>query len=309
VATWEFVKRRTASTGGVWRSGDGLLFLRNGDSSVLTEADHQRELACLGYPVPEITDSGQSAERGCWFTERCAGAASLHTLALADFEREGRVGGHTLRLAAEVSGRLLTTQFSAAAPADPRARRAFFEQAGFAASVREENPDLDTPHVRDVAGLALKRLAELPMCPSHLDYGLPNAFPHTVIDWQHAGPAPLGYDVLPMLEIAAFKGGNRGYEFTPGQRAGYLTSLDNVGQRLTGMPLSRFLGEFLLVKCFFFLALMRPTDDSRPDKHLKWRYRRELFDSGIDQYEQSGTIDTASFPTLAEFAERQAVRP
>ena len=82
-----------------------------------------------------------------------------------------------------------------------------------------------------------------------------------------------------------------------------------MGQRLAGMPLSRFLGEFLLGKCFFFLALMRPADDSRPDKHLKWRYRRELFGSGIDQYEQSGTIDTASFPTLAEFAERQAVRP
>ncbi len=60
------------------------------------------------------------------------------------------------------------------------------------------------------------------MCRSHLDYGLPNAYPHAVIDWQHCGPAPLGYDVYPLLEIAAFKGGNRGYQFSPAQRAEYL---------------------------------------------------------------------------------------
>ncbi len=306
---WQFLKRRTASTGAVWRSDDGLLFKRDGDASVLVEAGRQRDLAEFGYPVPEITGIGRSLEEGCWFVERSAGAASLHTLALADAERLGRVSGDVLGWATDVSGRLLAAQARHLLPSSPQARRAFFEQAGFAENVREENPDLDVPRVRTTVEYALDRLAELPMAIGHLDYGLPNAFPHAVIDWQHSGPAPLGYDVYPMLEIAAFKGGTRGYSFTPAQRADYLASMDTAGHRLAGRPLSRFLGEFLLVKCFFFLALMRPVDDSRPDKHLKWRYRRALFCAGLDQYESSGTIDTSSFPTLAEFAERQAVRP
>jgi hypothetical protein len=59
----------------------------------------------------------------------------------------------------------------------------------------------------------------------------------------------------------------------------------------------------MFVKCFFFLALMRPTDSTRPDKHVKWQYRRALFTMGLEQYESSNTIDTDSFPTLAEFAD------
>jgi hypothetical protein len=65
--------------------------------------------------------------------------------------------------------------------------------------------------------------------------------------------------------------------------------------------LSGYLGEFLLVKCFFFLALMRPTAHSRPGKHAKWQYRRALFTTGLEQYESTGTVDPAAFPTFAEF--------
>lgn len=139
------------------------------------------------------------------------------------------------------------------------------------------------------------------MCHSHLDYGLPNAFPGGVIDWQHHGDAPLGYDVYPMLDIAAFKGGAKGYRFSTGQRGAYLSGLDEASTRLLGRPLSAHQGDFLLVKCFFFLALMRPTDPERRDKHTKWRYRRALFEMGLEQYESSCTIRTDTFPTLAEF--------
>ncbi|MGW1404202.1 hypothetical protein ACWCRF_37545 [Streptomyces sp. NPDC002405] len=144
------------------------------------------------------------------------------------------------------------------------------------------------------------------MCESHLDYGMPNAFPAGVIDWQHHVLAPLGYDVYPMLDIAAFKGGNRGYTFTPDQRRTYVQLLDEQAVMLTdGRPLSEHLGDFLLVKCFFFLALMRPSDpDARPDKHAKCQYRCALFSEGLTQYEATGTIGSAAFPTLADFTER-----
>ena len=72
----------------------------------------------------------------------------------------------------------------------------------------------------------------------------------------------------------------------------------------TGQPLSQNLGAYLLVKALFFLALMQPTDPSRTDKHLKWQYRRHLFTEGLEQYERTGAVDTALFPTLDDFAAR-----
>jgi hypothetical protein len=130
---------------------------------------------------------------------------------------------------------------------------------------------------------------------------LPNAFPDAVIDWQHHGDAPIGYDVYPMLDIAAFKRGSKGYRFSAGQRSVYRNALDEASKRLLGQALSVYLGDFLLVKCFFFLALMRPADPRRRDKYVKWQYRRALFEIGLEQYESSCSIDTEAFPSLAEF--------
>ncbi|UGQ12027.1 hypothetical protein LO772_35650 [Yinghuangia sp. ASG 101] len=64
------------------------------------------------------------------------------------------------------------------------------------------------------------------------------------------------------------------------------------------------------MKCFFFLALMRPADPAaRPGKHLKWQYRRALFTEGLAPYESTRTIDTAAFPTLADFTARLTQAP
>lgn len=296
---WEFVKHRTAEDGAVWRSTDGRFYKRTGD--VLAEARFQQQLTDLGYPVPKVVETGET-DGVAFFIEASAGTASLHDRALAEADPAGHVGDELLAVAEAVSADLMRAQAANPLPtaAEPRD---WFDGAAFAADVTAENPDLDTPRVRDLVTAALERLAGLPMCHSHLDYGLPNAFPGAVIDWQHHGPAPLGYDVYPMLDIAAFKGGNRGYQFTPVQRARYRTALDQAATTLTGQSLSAYMGEFLLVKCFFFLALMRPGPHSRPGKRLKWAYRRTLFAMGVDQYESSGTIDTGAFPTLATFTQ------
>lgn len=305
MSDWEFVKHRTAADGAVWRSTDGLLYKRTGDASVDGEAHVQRLLTDLGYPVPELVETGQ-IDGIYYFIEFSVGSASLHELALSDVSQAGHVGQDVIEQAAEVSTRLLTAQARNPLPAGPTQLREWFERAGFAGNVFTENPDLNTPRVHEAVTRALRRLGDVPLCRSHVDYGLPNAFPGGVIDWQHYGIAPLGYDVYPMLEIAAFKGGNKGYQFTPEQCTRYLTALDEVSTRLAGQPLGGYQGEFLLVKCFFFLALMRPTDPARHDKYLKWRYRRTLFEMGLEQYESSGAIHTGTFPTFAAFTERLA---
>jgi len=301
VSDWELVKARTAEVGAVWRSADGLLYKRTGGGAS-AEARELQALAGLGYPVPEVVEIGQDENGQDYFIERSVGEMSLHDRALADAARSSPVGPDLVDAAATISRQLLTAQVRSSLPRGSEASNAWFDRAGFTSNVFAENPDLDTRGVRQAVQHAIDRLAGIAMCRSHLDYGLPNAFDRGVIDWQHHGLAPLGYDVYPMLEIVPFKGGNRGYEFTAAQRERYLAALDRTAADLLGRTLREFLGEFLLVKCFFFLALMRPTDRTRTDKYIKWQYRRALFAQCLEQYESAGAIHPDTFPTLAEFA-------
>jgi hypothetical protein len=290
----------------VWRSEDGSLFKRVGDASLCEEIRYQRYLAELGFPVPEQVDSGIDSEGRYFSVERSVGWASLHEQALTE-AGPGRVASDSvIDAAVAISTRLLRTQAAHLVELSTANLQEWFEQASFAPNVYTENPDFDTAHTRELVSNAVGRLGDVLGCHSHLDYGLPNVFSGGVIDWQHHAVGPVGFDVYPMLEVAAFKGGNRGYSFTRVQRQRFLACMDKASVQLVGGPLSEYLGEFLLVKCFFFLALMRPADPSRHDKHVKWQYRRMLFRMGLEQYESHRTVDTESFPTLAEFTEKFA---
>lgn len=302
MSDWELVTSRTASeTGAVWYSPRERLYKRTGGPEVEEEGRHQRLLADLGFPVPRPTGVGAGGGEH-HFTEPEAGARSLHDLAMAQAAGNGgKVDDELVDTAARISAQLLRAQ--AANPVEDAGdhTRSWFRRAGFVDEVFAENPDLDTEEIRALIDTAVERLARLPLCHSHLDYGLPNAFPGAVIDWQHHAPAPLGYDVYPMLDIAAFKGGNRGYAFTTGQRKRYTSALDAVARECTGRGLSPHLGDFLLAKCFFFLARMRPKAGSRPDKYRKWHYRRTLLTLSAEEYAHTRRIDTAAFPSLSDF--------
>ncbi|WP_257032362.1 hypothetical protein [Streptomyces sp. 1331.2] len=143
MSNWEFVKDRTATQGAVWRSADGLLYKRTGGEDLRAEIEFQQLAASLGYPVPEIVDSG--SEDGRYFVvERAIGDTSLHEEALADAGRDGRVSYQVISTAAAVTSKLLQAQARHPLPATP-----WFEKAAFAAEVFEEKPDLDTPRVHE----------------------------------------------------------------------------------------------------------------------------------------------------------------
>lgn len=304
MSEWELIKDRTASSGAVWRSSDGRWFKRTGGPEVTEEARYQTLLSELGFPVPRPERIGIEHGRE-YFVEAGAGHRTLHELALEQGRNNsGKVDDALIDRAAATSAKLLRAQAENPLPTSEDALRSWFSKAGFAEVVFSENPDLDTPRVRSLIDAMVDRLSAVPMCHSHLDYGLPNVFDDVVIDWQHHGPAPLGYDVYPMLDIAAFKGGDRGYAFTPEQRSRYVEALDHVAEDVTGHPLSPHLGDFLFVKCFFFLALIRPRPEhhARPGKYEKWMYRRKLLTLGIEEYANSWKIDTGKFPKLSDFS-------
>ncbi|WP_037613775.1 phosphotransferase [Streptomyces albus] len=326
--SWRRVKKRTAADGAVYVSADGTRYRRTGKAELQAEIAFQRRVADLGYPVPRVLEEGVTDDGHFYVVEESLGDQTLHDQAVASLnagtppvsavntpEDDPEMpwsaaptgNGRTLPddvtdTAAQVAARLLRAQAAHAVEPTPGALRQWLDRAGFTHNVFRENPDLDTPRTRAVLDDALHRLATVPLAYGHLDYGLPNVLPAGVIDWQHHGLVPLGYDVLPALEIIAFKGGTKGYTASPAQRRRYLAVLDDAARHATGEPISQHLGAYLLVKALFFLALMRPTDPSRTDKHLKWQYRRHLFTKGLEQYEHTGTVDTALLPSLEAFA-------
>ncbi|MFD8821006.1 phosphotransferase [Streptomyces sp. NPDC059605] len=301
-STWLFVKKRTAADGAVYVSIDRTRYRRTGGPELQAEAAFQRLIADLDYPVPHVLEEGFTDDGHYYVVEDSLGDQTLHDQAVASLDGGRALADDVTDTAAQVAARLLRAQAAHLVEPPPGALRQWLASAGFTQNVFQENPDLDTPRTRAVLDHALDRIATVPLTRGHLDYGLPNILPAGVIDWQHHGLVPLGYDVLPALEIIAFKGGNKGYTASPAQRHHYLTALNDTSLTTTGQPVSQHLGAYLLVKALFFLALMRPTDPSRTDKHLKWQYRRHLFTKGIEQYEHTRTVDTALFPNLEEFA-------
>lgn len=299
---WTFVKKRTAAEGAVWVNQDRSRYRRTGDSRLKAEAAFQQRIAALGYPVPAVLETG-SVGAEFFFVEPSLGPASLHDTAWnAVGGAYGPMPDAVVDAAAAVGAQLLDAQAKHAKPATRAALHSWFEEAGWAGNVFAENPDLDTPHTRAVVDAALDRLSHTPMCWAHYDYGLPNTFPTGVIDWQHHGLAPVGYDTFPALEIIAFKGGTKGYYATGAQRERYVATLDEAALHVLGTRPGRHLGEFLLIKALFFLALMKPADLTNTAKVLKWNYRRTLFTMGVEQYERTGRIDTRTFPSLDDFA-------
>ncbi|MFJ9855294.1 phosphotransferase [Streptomyces sp. NPDC101150] len=299
---WRFVKKRTAADGAVYVSADGTLYRRTGGAELQAEAQFQRRIADLDYPVPHVLEEGFTDDGHYYVVEESLGDKTLHDRAVASLDGGRALLDDVADTAAQVAARLLRAQAAHLVEPAPGSLRQWLESAGFTQNVFQENPDLDNTRTRAALDDALDRLGTVALVRGHLDYGLPNLLPAGVIDWQHHGLVPLGYDVLPALEIIAFKGGNKGYTASPGQRRRYLAVLDDASLNATGQPVSQNLGAYLLVKALFFLALMRPTDPSRTDKHLKWQYRRHLFTKGLEQYERTGTVDTALFPGLEEFA-------
>ncbi|MFF1959850.1 phosphotransferase [Streptomyces sp. NPDC058220] len=295
---WRFVKKRTAADGAVYVSVDKTRYRRTGGAELQAEAEFQRRIADLNYPVPHVLEEGVTDDGHYYVVEESLGDQTLHERAVASLDGGRALHGDVVDTAEQVAARMLRAQAAHLAQPTPGSLRQWLDSAGFTQNVFQENPDLDNPRTHAVLDHALDRLGTVPLVRGHLDYGLPNVLPAGVIDWQHHGLVPLGYDVLPALEIIAFKG----YTAGPGQRRRYLAVLDDASLNATGQPISQNLGAYLLVKALFFLALMRPTDPSRMDKHLKWQYRRHLFTKGLEQYECTGTVDTALFPRLEEFA-------
>ncbi|MEU7021047.1 phosphotransferase [Streptomyces sp. NPDC046203] len=299
---WTLVKNRTAAEGAVWVNQDRSKFKRTGGSWIDVEAAFQRRIAALGYPVPAVLETGSDGAES-FFVEPSLGSASLHDAAWSAVGGTyGPMPDEVVDGAAAVGARLLAAQAKHAEPATRDALNTWVQQAGWTINVFAENPDLDTARTRSVLETGLDRLAHTPMCWAHYDYGLPNVFPTGVIDWQHHGLAPVGYDTYPALEIIAFKGGTKGYFATAAQRERYTAALDEAALHVLGTRPGRHLGEFLLVKALFFLALMKPADLTNTGKATKWNYRRTLFTMGVEQYERTGRIDTAVFPSLDDFA-------
>jgi hypothetical protein len=105
LSDWELAKRRTAASGAVWRSADGLFYKRTGDESVREEAAFQIDLAKRRYPVPPVTERG--FKDGIYYFVEPSAGVSLHEQALVSADPSGHVDNGLVSSAVQISTRLL----------------------------------------------------------------------------------------------------------------------------------------------------------------------------------------------------------
>ncbi|UKY54701.1 hypothetical protein [Streptomyces inhibens] len=142
--------------------------------------------------MPEQVDSGREDDGTCFFTfftERSVGESSLHEMAVADYRQPGHVSHGTIE--APPASPAGCWQPRHAMPARRRSGAAVLVRVGrLRRRGLHREPGPDTEGTRALVDAALERLRTVAMCESHLDYGLPNAFPGGVIDRQRHALAP-----------------------------------------------------------------------------------------------------------------------
>jgi aminoglycoside phosphotransferase len=238
ITDWQLVKKRTADAdGAVYVSADGTRYRRTGGQALRDEAAFQQMAAALDYPVPRVLEHGE-ADGTFYVIEESLGGQSLHEMALASLDGGRELSDTVVDQLAQVSARLLYAQATHPVERVLGGLRQWVEQAGWTHNVFAENPDFDTARTHAALARAMDQLDDVPLCWGHLDYGLPNVLPAGVIDWQHHGAMPLGYDVALALEVIPFKGGAKGYTASPGQRERYLAALDSAAQAADTAPVS-----------------------------------------------------------------------
>lgn len=294
---WQLVKDRHLTFGSVWYDPINNTFIRRGGELVREEGEYQRYIYDLGFPVPKIIDSGEE-DGGWYYIEESLGDVSLHDMAVSDVCNFGNVQEETIRYATSLSSSFLGKQLDHLKTPSSRHIEDWFEKASHFQHNIKEYPQLDSHATKQALATMFSRLSTIPMSYGHLDYGLPNMFPNGIIDWQYYSLSPVGFDVYLMLDLAAFMGGSRGYDFNNNQRQKYINGLDTIALEKGMSKLSDYRGDFLLAKSFFFIATVRKGGR---EQEIRKAYRRELCMRTIQQYNDNLTVSTSEFPTLAEF--------
>ncbi len=279
---WIFVKERgaTAHIGDVYRSSDGGLFLRTGEvAAIRNEAAFGKMLWQNGFPVPEVTEVGQTPDGLGYFIEKSVGIENFGHLLGREYAATGRISDETFETFSAISLQFLAAQLN------PLCRQ--YGPSQIRAGIRLENVLSQNPDVADLleqaAAQAKKRTQELPLVLTHGDLSPFNIMPGGVIDFEERFFAPAGLDAITSIAFQQLwdhpkpdgTGTMRLWDFSRRQVADFLSEADALFAA-QGLPLlSAFFDDFLMLKAIWALCYERPNDLSSAQTQ-RWQWRKRV---------------------------------
>lgn len=301
---WIFVKERgaTAHIGDVYRSSDGGLFLRTGEvAAIRSEAAFGKMLWQNGFPVPEVTEVGQTPDGLGYFIEKSVGIENFGHLLGREYAATGRISDETFETFSAISLQFLAAQLN------PLCRQ--YGPLQIRAGIRLENVLSQNPDVADLLEQAVaqakKRTQELPLVLTHGDLSPFNIMPGGVIDFEERFVAPAGLDAITSIAFQQLwdhprpdgTGTMRLWDFSRRQAAEFLSQADAIFVA-QGLPLiSAYFDDFLMLKAIWALSYERP-DDLQSPQGRRWLWRKRVTVYCAKFYLAGKPIESASFRAI-----------
>lgn len=299
--TYSYIKHRL--TGGVvFVSDDGQSYLRVGDEAeVLGEVNITRELAERGFPVPPIKNTGKLEDGRNYYTEESIGDRVFGDIFIDETKTNGKVSDASFNLFTDIMERYCDAQFDSAnfAPHNPDV----LAQAISLANVLRNNPP--SPEKTDAFNAAYeaasKRMQELPWGYAQPDLNAFNILQGGIIDFELAGFAPIGYDVVTNAYFGRMWPEDKvAYTFTDEQIAGYQMRIDAVADR-KGVPRpSEYLNDFLVLKAIWASSKDKKSEEDPSLYKDFWEWRVALRNWCIEEYLAGRPIDSNQFQRVGD---------
>ena len=301
---WIFVKERGATThsGDVYRSADGNLYLRTGKAAAIeSEAAFAKMVLQNGFPVPEVTGTGQFPDGSGYFVERSAGAENFGDLLAREYAANGSISGDTFGVFLRISLDFLTAQIN---PFCRQREPSELSQGIQLANVLHQNPDL-TGLLERAVTKAEKRLQTLPLVLTHGDLSPFNLLPGGVIDFEERFVAPAGLDAVTAMAFHQFwdhpapegSGTMRLWDFSHQQVAAFFAGANTIFAA-QGLPaLSIHFDDFLMLKAIWALSYEKPEDLQSPQAR-RWLWRKRVAAYCADCTLADTPIDNGAFRAI-----------
>lgn len=298
--TWEYVKDRTLERGQVFRSADGMQYMRTGEPErIAEEVAFARQVQANGFPVPEVQEDGLLPDSDlAYYIEKSLGGQTFGIQFMDEYALDGKVSDTTFDHYIAIVVHFLQAQL------DSRNRHAGpseLRQGVNVQNVLEENPDIDADRMEQAVQRAESRLSQLPLVLSHGDFGPFNILDNGVIDFEHKFIAPVGFDVLTSPFSGRFwnftQNGNYKlvFDFSEEQIARYMAAIDRAAAEHGVDNLSQYTDDTVFLKAVWSLSFEKTAATLYGLGPEKWHWRRDTVKYCLDRYLDGKPIDTATF--------------
>ena len=296
---WNYIKEKRFFGTKIYRSVDGLKYLRIGDiDKTKSEVTYIEKLRELDFPVPEILDQGMTPESLYYFVERSVGGRSFGDTFREEYALHGAVSDESVKSFSEIVCTFFRAQIKS--PDQPVLNIDLSKQT-MLPNVLEENPDLNANQLKECVRRIEDRLSALPQKFSHGDLAPRNVFKKGIIDFEYGSIAPIGHDILtaPILERfwgfgSDDKNTHEDFYLSETQISDYFMKIESEAESHGIKNFLTYRDDFILLRAIWSLAHER-EQAKRAGNTIKWDFRKNILIYSIDCYSNQKPIDTKGF--------------